>query len=220
MAGDYCTLADILLSVSPDSQARLSTDPGRPTLLGVATSTLQDTWDTPFIGASKLEGYFNGTLQAGTTISVGTGPNGTDQIVFDTAPSDGVGVTASADALAINAAVVALAITAASREIDRYISGRYKTPVTDPVTLTQLWDITIAGVRWKLRQRRSMEEWSPIAEDRKAVVRWLEMVAKGLTILGGFATILLVCDLLLTLHDIRNELRAIREEREAQHPLF
>lgn len=44
------------------------------------------------------------------------------------------------------------------------------------------------------------------------------MVAKGLTILGGFATILLACDLLLTLHDIRNELRAMREQREAQIP--
>jgi hypothetical protein len=35
--------------------------------------------------------------------------------------------------------------------------------------------------------------------------------------------ILLVCDVLLTLHDIRNELRASREEREAQnvpHHLF
>jgi phage gp36-like protein len=187
-SGDYCTIADVLLSVSPDSQARLSTEAGRPVVLGVATSTPQTTWPTPFIGATKLDGYFNGTLQAGTTISVGTGPGGTDQIIFATAPSAGVGVTASADALAINSAVVALAITAASGEIDQYIGGRYQTPVTDPLTLRQLWGVTIKGVRWLLRQRRSMEEWSPIAEDRKAVVRWLELVAKGQIPLAASAT--------------------------------
>lgn len=42
-----------------------------------------------------------------------------------------------------------------------------------------------------------------------------------LLLTGGicFIAILLVCDLLLTLHDIRNELRASREEREAHHVL-
>jgi hypothetical protein len=32
------------------------------------------------------------------------------------------------------------------------------------------------------------------------------------------ATMLLACDLLLTLHDIRNELRAARKRREARVP--
>jgi hypothetical protein len=34
---------------------------------------------------------------------------------------------------------------------------------------------------------------------------------------GCFVAILLACDLLLTLHDIRNELYASREDREAEH---
>jgi phage gp36-like protein len=178
-AGDYCTIADVLLSVAPEGQARLSTEPGRPWLLGTATSTPQTTWPTPFIGSSSLAGYFNGVLQAGTSVSVGTGLDGTDQIVFGTAPSSGVGVTVIADGAAINSAIVAGAITMASREIDQYIGGRYKTPVTDPIQITQLWQVAIMGVRWKLRQRRNMEEWSPIAEDRKATIAWLMAVAQG-----------------------------------------
>lgn len=175
----YCSIDDVLLLVAAEGQARLTTEPGRPVLLGVADSTSTETWDTPFVGSSALTGYFNGVAQTGSTISVGTGPNGTDQIVFASAPSSGIGVTVSADAGAINSAVVLKAIDSASREIDRYIGGRYTTPVTDPVTLTQLNEVAIKGVRWLLRQRRSMEEWSPIAEDRKAIVRWLELVAKG-----------------------------------------
>lgn len=41
--------------------------------------------------------------------------------------------------------------------------------------------------------------------------------------LGSFFGVLLVCDLLLTLHDIRNELRFNRQSREAEilpHKLF
>jgi phage gp36-like protein len=179
MAGDYCTINDILVLLAQDAQARLTTEPGRPWLLGVATPTPQTEWETPFIGSSSLAGYFNGVLQTGTVLLVGAGTDGTDKIGFSAAPASGVGVTVVADAAAINSAIVALAITKASREIDQYIAGRYATPVTDPVTLTQLWGVAIEGVRWGLRKRRNIEEWSPIVEDRKQMLAWLMAVAQG-----------------------------------------
>ena len=177
--GDYCTIPDVLLLLGPDSQARLTTEPGRPWLLGVAGAADTGVWDTPFIGTSSLAGYFNGALQAGTTVNVGSAPNGADQIVFSVPPASGVGVTVVADAAAINSAILAGAITKASREIDSYIGGRYATPVTDKITLSQLWHVAIDGVRWILRKRRNQEEPSPLADDRKATLAWLMGVAQG-----------------------------------------
>lgn len=178
-AGDYCTIDDVLLFVSPNSQARLTTEPGRPWRIGVGPSHPVTTWDTPYIGATTLTGYFNGALQANTTLLVGTGAGGTDQITFACPPLPGVVVTVVADSEAINSVIVDRAITAASREIDRYISGRYKTPVTNATLLAQLRDVATEGVKWILRRRRDLEEWNPIVEQRKAILRWLEMVAKG-----------------------------------------
>lgn len=177
--GDYCTIDDVLVLLAQDAQARLTTEPGRPWLLGVALPADSGIWATPFIGSSSLAGYFNGVLQTGTSLSVGSGPNGTDQIVFSVPPAAGVGVTVVADNAAINSAIVGAAITKASREIDQYIAGRYTTPVTDVVTLSQLKGVAIEGVRWVLRARRNMEEWSPIVEDRKQTRAWLMAVAQG-----------------------------------------
>jgi hypothetical protein len=45
----------------------------------------------------------------------------------------------------------------------------------------------------------------------------MQIVRDALAGLGCFLGILFACDLLLTLHGIRNELRASREAREAEH---
>jgi len=46
----------------------------------------------------------------------------------------------------------------------------------------------------------------------------MHIVREGLKALGCFTGILLTCDVLLTLHDIRNELRASRKDRERRIP--
>jgi hypothetical protein len=45
----------------------------------------------------------------------------------------------------------------------------------------------------------------------------MQIVGIALKAAACLIGILLTCDVLLTLHDIRNELRASREEREAQN---
>lgn len=178
MAGPtlFCTLADVLALVSMDAQARLATDPDTFVAVG-AGDGIKTTFDTPFLNASALSATVNG-VAAATTTSVGTGPDGTDRIVFGTAPTTGLVVKVKADNRAINTDVVKLCIVLATNKIKGHLA-RYVSENPSAAVLAVLQPKAVFFTRWYLRMRRSMEEWDPIREEYRAENAWLVAVAKG-----------------------------------------
>lgn len=172
----YCTLADVLALVSLDAQARLATDPDTYIAVG-AGDGLALTFDTPFINSSALSATVNG-VAAGTTMSVGTGPDGTDQVVFAVAPALGAVVKVKADARAINSAIVQQCIVLATNKIKGHLA-RYVPENPSAAVLAVLQPKAVFFTRWYLRMRRSMEEWDPIRDEYKSETAWLVAVAKG-----------------------------------------
>lgn len=78
----------------------------------------------------------------------------------------------------------------ASREIDGFLAGRYKTPVTDTDTRTILRPRCIAICRFKLFARRDLEaKDDPVRVEYDTAISWLKLVAKGDVVLPPGASL-------------------------------
>lgn len=193
MAGPtlYCTLADVLALVSLDQQARLATDQGAVPLAAKGDGTTL-TFDTPFTGATSIKVFIATPVDPGliidATMSPGTGLEGVDQVVFTTAPADGASITAQANIGAVNINVVNQCRVLATNEVKRYLP-RYGTEDLPADVLAILTNPTVFYVRWFLRERRGMNEYSPLIEQKKSVDAWLMGVATGKIALPASAPI-------------------------------
>jgi hypothetical protein len=181
----YCTLADVLALVSLDQQARLATDQG-VVPIGVGDGLVQ-TFETPFTGATSVKTYVAG-VETPNTLSPGTGPDGVDQVVFAEPPDAKALVSGQANLGAVNVAVIKQCISMASNEIKRYLA-RYGTESLPPDVLEILESPAIFYTRWFLRERRGMNEYAPIIEQKKSVDAWLMGVATGRISLAADAPI-------------------------------
>lgn len=188
MAGPtlYCTLADVLALVSLDQQARLATDQG-----AVPLAQKGDAWtkvfDTPFTGSTLIKTLVAG-IDTPNTLSPGTGANGVDQVAFATAPALDTLITGQANLGAVNIQVVQLCINLATNEVKRYLA-RYGTENLPADCLAMLNSPTVFYARWFLRERRAMNEYAPIIEQKKSVDAWLMGIATGKIALPASAPI-------------------------------
>jgi phage gp36-like protein len=183
----YATRADLLAALSHDSQAKLSTDPSRRWTVGSGDGA-ETTFTTPFLEATALKVYIDGTLltDGAPALSRGTGAEGRDQIVFAEAPADGDVIAVSADAAAINVDVLDSVLASVSSQIDGYLHAVL--PVTDPALLESLRGKAVLLARVRLRGRRNLDVVDPVELEWKAAIRWLEMVAEGKIPLSSGAT--------------------------------
>jgi phage gp36-like protein len=175
MEGPYCTLADVLALVSQDAEARMATDPAVAVSLGLAGTGGQDIFETPFYGSTTLTTFVDNGATA-STILPGQGTNGTDQVQFSPAVAEGSLVTCKADQKAVNTAVIQALINDASQDMRGYFA-RYGDLPADALSMVRPRCVFL--VRWKLRQRRNMNEWDPIIKDFERLEKWLEGVATG-----------------------------------------
>jgi len=183
----YCTLADVLALVSLDQQARLATDQGAVPLATKGDGSAL-TFDTPFTGATSIVTQVAGVDKA-NTLSPGTGTDGVDRVVF-AAPAPALNdlITAKANIGAVNINVVNQCIVMATNEVKRYLA-RYGTENLPTDVLATLNSPAIFYARWFLRERRGMNEYAPIIEQKKSVDAWLMGVATGKIALPASAPI-------------------------------
>lgn len=188
MAGPtlYCTLADVLALVSLDQQARLATDQGAVPL-ALKGDDWTKTFDTPFTGSTVIKTQVAG-VDTANTLRPGTGTNGVDQVVFAAAPALDALITAAANLGAVNVNVVNQCVVLASNEVKRYLA-RYGTENLPVDVIAALNSPTIFYARWFLRERRGMNEYAPIIEQKKSVDAWLMGVATGKIALPASAPI-------------------------------
>lgn len=182
----YCSLADVLALVSLDAQARLATDLGIFVPLGKGDGLTQ-TFDTPFTGASAIATQVAGA-DTPSTLSPGTGADGVDRVTFASPPGVGVLVSGKANIGAVNVAVVNQCRVLATNEVKRYLA-RYGTENLPADCLAMLNSPTVFYVRWFLRERKNMNDYPPILEQKKSVDAWLMGVATGKIALPASAPI-------------------------------
>lgn len=169
--------SELVRTLSLDSQARMTTDPNRPVRLGTGDG-LKTTWDTPFIEASTLKGYVDGVVVTGTTLKMGTGTDGVDQIQFPSAPATGKTVAVSADGLAVNLTNLTEAQDDAENRMEgSVLSAGYQWPVTGAALRTITPEI-VREVKEILRLRRDLEV-SRNASGRTPQEQWRYNLAKG-----------------------------------------
>lgn len=178
----YASIEDFLEVLSPDSQAKLTNDPATFWTIGTGDGVVT-TFDTPWVRTSSITGL----LIAGTpaaphfTLSRGTGTDGVDRVVFTSAPT-GL-IEGKADGGAAVRQVLVECLEKASDDVDGYLPGI--TPATDPVVIRKLAPKVLFLARWRLRRRRNLEAKDAERDERKDVIRWLELVAKKPELLTG-----------------------------------
>lgn len=175
MGTPYCTVADVLAIVSADALARLATDPQVAVPFSAKGDGTTVTFETPFAYSTAITTFVAGVATANTLIP-GAAPDGNDQVTFSPAPALGALITGFANIGAVNTQVVQQAIANASDDITGYLARYGPLP---QAALDVVRPRAVFLVRWKIRQRRSMEEWDPIRDDFKRLQSWLEKVAMG-----------------------------------------
>lgn len=171
----YCSPANVLASISVDAQARLATDPAAAVPFAVKGDGVTLTFDSPFAYSTAITTLINGVATANTLVSA-AGADGRDRVTFASAPALNAVITGQANLGAVNIDNLLAVIQDASDDMAGYFS-RYGTLTADGLAIVR--PRAVFMVRWKLRQRRSMEEWDPIRDDFKRLQSWLEKVAKG-----------------------------------------
>ena len=177
----YCSPADVLASISVDAQARLATDPAVAVPFALKGDGTAQTFDSPFAYSTSITTLVAGVPTANTLVSA-AGANGADQVTFASPPALGAVITGQANLGAVNLDNLLAVIKDASDDMAGYFS-RYGTLTADGLAIVR--PRAVFMVRWKLRQRRSMEEWDPIRDDFKRLQSWLEKVAKALFLTAG-----------------------------------
>ena len=137
----------------------------------------KQTFDTPFTGSTSIKTWVIG-VETPNTILFGLGPGGVDQVVFAIAPADKAQVTAQANIGAVNVNVVQQCIVLATNEVKRYLA-RYEMDNLPADCLAMVNSPTVFYTRWFLRERKNMNDYPPILEQKKSVDAWLMGVATG-----------------------------------------
>lgn len=142
--------------MSMDSQARTTTDPARPVRVGVGDG-YTTVFDTPFLEATTLKGFVDGTEVTGTALLRASGADDTDQIRFTAAPAAGTIVSVSANGTAINLVVLDQAIEQAEMNMKGAVqSAGYAWPVTGDA-LDIVTSQIVSEVTELLRLRRGLD---------------------------------------------------------------